>query len=150
MMSTRHRNPLYLKAGGLLLLVAGVVFTLTPAPGEAQDQPPHAPRYQVDPTWPQPLPENWLIGQVGGIAVDQGDNIWIVQRQRTLTNDEAWATEAIAFRCDDGEIVLAEGDCTDMSMPVPIDGLGNERPDGQVADCCVPGNHAVRQRWQSV
>lgn len=119
----------------LLLLVVGVVFALTPVQSDATGNP----RFLVDPFWPKPLPDNWLIGQVGGLAVDQHDNIWIVQRQRSLTNDEAWGTDAIAFRCDDGEILESEFDeCQDESEPVPIDGLGNERPDGPEADCCVP------------
>ncbi len=101
----------------------------------------HAPRYMVDATWPKPLPHNWIIGQVGGIAVDRHDNIWIVQRQRSLTNDEAWATEAIGFECDDGTIPVpdaADGICPDASTPTAVDGLGNPRPDGRVAQCCVP------------
>ena len=28
-------------------------------------------RYIVDPFWPKDLPENWTLGQVGGIAVRQ-------------------------------------------------------------------------------
>ncbi len=27
-----------------------------------------APQFQVDPFWPKPLPNNWLLGQVSGIA----------------------------------------------------------------------------------
>lgn len=119
-----------------LLLVAATAMILAPAPSDAQGPP--VPRYAVDASWPKPLPNNWLIGQVGGIAVDQDDNIWIVQRSRTLTNDEAWATEAIAARCDDGEIVMIGDGCTDLSDPVPIDGLGNDRSDGPEAECCVP------------
>src|SRR5438445_741299 len=49
------------------------------------------PRFVVDPDWPKQLPNNWLIGQVGGLAVDSHNNIWIIQRPRTLTNDEAGA-----------------------------------------------------------
>ena len=49
------------------------------------------PEFEVDPSWPKELPNNWLIGQVGGIAVDRHDNIWILQRARTLTDDEAGA-----------------------------------------------------------
>ena len=30
-----------------------------------------APRLKVDPSWPKPLPNNWVIVQVGGIAVDR-------------------------------------------------------------------------------
>src|SRR3989449_3190559 len=49
------------------------------------------PRFVVDPDWPKQLPNNWLIGQVGGLAVDSHNNIWIIQRPRTLTTDEAGA-----------------------------------------------------------
>jgi hypothetical protein len=49
-----------------------------------EDKPP----FLVDPAWPKPLPNNWLVGQVSGIAVDRHDNIWILQRAATLTADE--------------------------------------------------------------
>ena len=52
-----------------------------------------APRFVVDPFWPKPLPNNWLLGQVAGIAVDSEDHIWIVQRPGTLTADEAGAAQ---------------------------------------------------------
>ncbi len=100
-----------------------------------------APRFMVDASWPKPLPKKWLIGQVGGIAVDRHDNVWIVQRQRSLTNDEAWATEAIGYECDDGSIPVPDtetGICADASTPTAVDGLGNPRPDGPAAQCCVP------------
>jgi hypothetical protein len=29
-----------------------------------------APKFEVDPMWPKPLPNNWILGQVGGITVD--------------------------------------------------------------------------------
>ena len=41
----------------------------------------------ADPTWPK-LPDDWLIGEVGGIAVDMDDNIWLVHRPRSLNADE--------------------------------------------------------------
>ena len=34
-----------------------------------------APRFQPEPFWPKPLPENWILGQVSGIAVDRQDHI---------------------------------------------------------------------------
>lgn len=49
------------------------------------------PAYAVDPAWPKPLPNKWILGQVAGVAVDSRDNIWIIQRPRTLTPDEAAA-----------------------------------------------------------
>jgi len=43
------------------------------------------PQFQVDPFWPKPLPNNWILGQVAGIATDKYDRIWVVQRPLTLT-----------------------------------------------------------------
>lgn len=42
------------------------------------------PRFQVDPTWPKQLPNNYIFGNVGGIAVDSHDHIWVLSRPRTL------------------------------------------------------------------
>ena len=42
------------------------------------------PQFRVDPFWPQPLPNNWMLGQVAGLAVSDSDNIWIVHRPGTL------------------------------------------------------------------
>ena len=48
------------------------------------------PRYAVDATWPKPLPNNWILGQVAGIAVATDDTIWMIHRPLTLTDDEAY------------------------------------------------------------
>jgi len=42
------------------------------------------PKFQVDPTWPQALPNNWIIGTIGGIFVDAQDHIWINQRPSSM------------------------------------------------------------------
>src|ERR1700730_1194641 len=47
------------------------------------------PGFVVDPSWPQPLPNNWLLGQIGGLYVDQHDHIWVYNRARTMSTDEA-------------------------------------------------------------
>lgn len=39
-----------------------------------------APKFQVDPLWPKPLPNHWVLGSVTGVAVDSENHIWIVQR----------------------------------------------------------------------
>lgn len=49
--------------------------------------------YVVDPSWPKPLPHNWIIGQVGGVAVDAEDHIWILYRPNSLTIEERGATQ---------------------------------------------------------
>ncbi|HEX9705664.1 MAG TPA: fumarylacetoacetate hydrolase family protein [Gemmatimonadales bacterium] len=52
-----------------------------------------APQFQVDPFWPKELPNNWIIGQVSGVAVGPNDHVWIVHRPRTLTAREAGAVQ---------------------------------------------------------
>ncbi len=42
------------------------------------------PRFQVDPTWPKQLPNNYLFGNIGGITVDSHDHVWVLSRPRTL------------------------------------------------------------------
>ncbi|MFQ5551812.1 MAG: fumarylacetoacetate hydrolase family protein, partial [Gemmatimonadales bacterium] len=51
------------------------------------------PAFEVDPYWPKPLPNNWIIGQVSGVAVDSRDHVWIVHRQGSLTEREAGAVQ---------------------------------------------------------
>ena len=46
------------------------------------------PNYYVDPTWPKPLPNNWKIGGVMGIAIDRNSDIWVYNRPNDLTSLE--------------------------------------------------------------
>ena len=55
-----------------------------------------APKFQVDPAWPKPLPNNWIMGAAAGVAVDAQDHIWVVQRPKTLTDDEKAASSLSA------------------------------------------------------
>ena len=50
------------------------------------------PMHRVDAFWPKDLPNNWLIGQVSGVAIDSQDHIWIVQRPGSLEAGEYGAT----------------------------------------------------------
>jgi hypothetical protein len=50
------------------------------------------PKYKVDASWPKELPNNWVMGQVGGMAVDRHDHIWVLQRPSTDTTDELGAS----------------------------------------------------------
>src|SRR5258706_8330734 len=52
---------------------------------------PGAPRFAVDPYWPKPLPNNWILGQVAGIATDSRDHVWVLHRPNSLTDDERGA-----------------------------------------------------------
>jgi DNA-binding beta-propeller fold protein YncE len=86
--------------------------------GVAQADRDDRPRFSVDPFWPKPLPNQWQIGQVPGIAVDKDDNVWIVQRPRTLTSDERGASNF------------------EPGTPPALDGA--PRPQGSISDCCLP------------
>ena len=39
------------------------------------------PIFEVDTTWPQ-LPNNWVLGNVSKVVVDQHDNVWFIHRPR--------------------------------------------------------------------
>src|SRR3990170_4999965 len=39
-----------------------------------------APRFEVDPYWPKPLPNHWLLGSTIGVGVDSRDHVFIVHR----------------------------------------------------------------------
>jgi DNA-binding beta-propeller fold protein YncE len=82
--------------------LAGLIFAaaIVLSPARAQDaaqgaarQDPAVPQFAVDPFWPKPLPNNWMLGQVSGIAVDRFDRIWVVHRPGTLNERELAAAQ---------------------------------------------------------
>src|SRR5687768_13688685 len=82
-----------------------------------------APAFVVDPSWPKPLPNDWRISQVGGIAVDSRDNIWVYHRPRALESSSAGA--------------LPRAGTNDRG--VPVSGLGHPRPYmDRNTGCCLP------------
>ena len=58
--------------------VLALGLALGVAPGFAQPQ--DVPTFEVDPLWPKPLPNHWILGSVTGVAVDAQDHIWLVHR----------------------------------------------------------------------
>jgi len=50
-----------------------------------------APRFEVDPMWPKPLPNHWVMGNTIGVSVDAKDHIWIIHRQGSLEAMEEYA-----------------------------------------------------------
>ena len=45
-----------------------------------------APAFEVDPLWPKPLPNGWLLGMVIGLGVDSRDHVFIVHRGAATLN----------------------------------------------------------------
>ena len=52
-----------------------------------------APRFEVDPTFPKPLPNGWYQGQTIGLWVDAQDHVWIVHRPDVLDAAEGAASQ---------------------------------------------------------
>src|SRR5215467_14163136 len=81
--------------GGIFLallaaLTAGSVLLQKKAKAEAAGM--EAPRFEVDPLWPKPLPNHWVLGMSVGVSVDSQDHIWIVHRTNTFEPMEIYAT----------------------------------------------------------
>lgn len=43
-----------------------------------------APIFEVDPFWPKPLPNNWLLGSAIGVGVDSRDHVYVIHRRESL------------------------------------------------------------------
>jgi DNA-binding beta-propeller fold protein YncE len=90
---TRRRN----------LIIAGMLLALAGALGigqrvlmaNVQSQTVQAPRFEVDPFWPKPLPNHWVIGSTIGVGVDSRDHVFIIHRGDSTLNQR---TEAGADR----------------------------------------------------
>ena len=68
--------------------------------------------FEIDPTWPGPLPDKWINAQIGGVCVDSHDHIVIVDR-RNITEEEeetAMATPPILMFDIDGDLIAHWGD----------------------------------------
>ena len=84
-------------AAGAVLLAIGCT-QLAPRGGEPQGAA-GGPKFVVDPFWPKPLKENWIIGQVAGLHVDSRDHVWVYHRPGTLLADEKVAKPGESARC---------------------------------------------------
>jgi hypothetical protein len=78
-------------AGLALIAFAGALYalqvplaTLLSAQNGAQAQ---APIFEVDPYWPKPLPNHWVLGSTIGLSVDAQDHVWIVHRPGTVEDN---------------------------------------------------------------
>jgi hypothetical protein len=93
----------------MALWIGSVVFEKKAAVEAAGVQ---SPRFEVDPLWPKPLPNHWVLGNVIGVATDSQDHIWIIHRQASLEPMENYAA---------------------ANPPGP-----KRRPGVVEADCCAP------------
>jgi DNA-binding beta-propeller fold protein YncE len=59
---------------------------------KTQDRP-ATPSFRVDPSWPQEMPELWILGSVTGVFVDAKDHVWVTHLPETLTEEETSAVQ---------------------------------------------------------
>jgi DNA-binding beta-propeller fold protein YncE len=110
----RHRRQLLI--GGVFLMVITLLAlaqaSLTRV--AAQQSGVEAPRFEVDPFWPKPLPNHWVLGNAIGVWVDDQDVVWIINRGSATLADNEKALE------------LKAGDCCMGAPPVlAYDAAGN-------------------------
>lgn len=85
------KRSLYFGSLGTAALAAvGVAFFLEQTRTSAQAANVEAPLFEVDPLWPKPLPNHWVIGPVIGVAVDAKDHVWILHRASSLEPKERY------------------------------------------------------------
>jgi DNA-binding beta-propeller fold protein YncE len=74
------RNFVSAMALAAAIVSLGVGQALLQHRAEAQGSTVSAPVFEVDPLWPKPLPNNWLLGWTIGVWVDEQDYVWIIHR----------------------------------------------------------------------
>ncbi|MDG2375064.1 MAG: hypothetical protein P8M18_01820 [Woeseiaceae bacterium] len=95
-MTKKH---VYTATAVLAVLVAlGLAQNTLDRSAEAQGK--TAPIFEVDPFWPKPLPNNWILGSTIGIGVDSRDHIYIIHRRDTFNWGEIGAaTDPVQADC---------------------------------------------------
>jgi DNA-binding beta-propeller fold protein YncE len=86
------KRNLYLGIAFCALLIAlSVASTVLEKRAAVEAAGVQAPRFEVDPMWPKPLPNHWLLGMTIGVSVDAQDHIWIIHRGGSLERMENYA-----------------------------------------------------------
>lgn len=72
-----------------------------------------APMFEIDPYFPKPLPNHWVLGSTIGVSTDSNDHVWIIHRPQTVEAN---------FKAAD----LKLGNCCKVAPPVlEFDQAGN-------------------------
>ncbi len=75
--------------GGITVLAAGE----RALEATAREEMVSAPRFEVDPVWPKPLPNKWVMGNVIGVGVDARAHVFIVHRHDPYAATEIGAAQ---------------------------------------------------------
>ena len=66
--------------GGTLALALAALGVGQAVLEAAASQAAQAPMFEVDPLWPKPLPNHWILGNAIGVGIDSRDHVFIVHR----------------------------------------------------------------------
>src|SRR5438309_4779434 len=90
-----------------------------------------APRFEVDPLWPKPLPNHWVLGMTIGVFVEPNDHVWIIHRSSaTLANNEKPLELKTGECCAGAPPVLEFDQAGNLLRHWGGPGEGYEWPDG--------------------
>ena len=85
---TRKRNTLRWTA---LILTIGALGVAQASLRATDRQMVLAPRFEVDPVWPKPMPNHWILGSVIGVGIDSRDHVFIIHRGDSTLNQRTEA-----------------------------------------------------------
>jgi DNA-binding beta-propeller fold protein YncE len=88
---SRKRN---LILGGTLAIAIAALGIGQAALQASVDRQVQAPMFEVDPFWPKPLPNHWVLGSAIGVGVDSRDHVFIVHRGLSTLNERTEAGAA--------------------------------------------------------
>ena len=81
MKSIKEKRNLYVGAAFVSILVAlGACQAMLENKAATSGPTVQAPMFEVDPLWPKPLPNHWLLGWTIGVWVDDQDHVWVIHR----------------------------------------------------------------------
>ena len=85
--------------------------------GKAVAQGTMAPKFEVDPFWPKPLPNHWVMGMAIGVWVDADDHIWIVHRASTVDRTISQLQRGLGECCQAAPPVLEFDQAGNLLLP---------------------------------
>ena len=96
MKSTTGKRNIFIGAALAALIVAlGVGQSVLHNKADAQGRTVQAPLFEVDPLWPKPLPNHWLLGWTIGLSVDEPDHVWVIHRGSAALHDNEKGSNSI-------------------------------------------------------
>src|SRR5206468_549846 len=77
-----------------------------------------APMFEVDPLWPKPLPNHWILGNTIGVSADAQDHIWIIHRGGSLEAMELYGVANAPAGANKRRNGVVESECCAPAPPV--------------------------------